>query len=137
MTVASQAEESRSASMTKYVPLILFTVLTNAAAQIMLKKGMLSVGAFSFESGELFNAAIRTLFNPFVFGGLCVFVISMASHLVVLSRVDLSFAYPFLSLAYVVAALYAYFMFKEDLNTARMAGIALICCGTFLIARSA
>ncbi len=123
--------------MTKYVPLILFTVLTNAAAQIMLKKGMLSVGTFSFEASELFGAAIRTVLNPFVFAGLCVFVISMASHLVVLSRVDLSFAYPFLSLAYVVAAFYAYFIFKEDLNAVRIAGIGLICAGTFLIARSA
>ena len=123
--------------MTKFVPLILFTVLTNAAAQIMLKKGMLSVGTFSFEAGDLLSAAVRTLFNPFVFTGLCVFVISMASHLVVLSRVDLSFAYPFLSLAYVVAALYAYFIFKEDLNAVRVAGIALICFGTVLIARSA
>ena len=123
--------------MTKYIPLILFTVLTNAAAQIMLKKGMLSVGTFSFEPDELLNAAIRTLLNPFIFIGLCVFVISMASHLVVLSRVELSYAYPFLSLAYVVAALYAYFIFKEDLNTVRVAGIALICFGTILIARSA
>ncbi|MEQ1615853.1 MAG: transporter, partial [Hyphomicrobiaceae bacterium] len=31
--------------MTRYIPLILFTVLTNAAAQIMLKKGMLALGA--------------------------------------------------------------------------------------------
>lgn len=123
--------------MTKYVPLILFTVLTNAAAQIMLKKGMLSVGAFSFDSSELLSALVRTIFNPFVFMGLCVFVISMASHLIVLSRVDLSFAYPFLSLAYVVAALYAYFIFHEDLNAVRIAGIGLICFGTFLIARSA
>lgn len=123
--------------MTKYLPLILFTVLTNAAAQIMLKKGMLSVGAFAFEPGELLDAVIRTVFNPFVFMGLSVFVISMASHLVVLSRVELSFAYPFLSLAYVVVALYAYFIFKEDLNTVRIAGIALICIGTLLIARSA
>ncbi len=123
--------------MTKYLPLILFTVLTNAAAQIMLKKGMLSVGAFAFEPGELLDAVIRTVFNPFVFMGLCVFVISMASHLVVLSRVEISFAYPFLSLAYVVVALYAYFIFKEDLNTVRIAGIALICIGTFLISRSA
>ena len=123
--------------MTKFVPLILFTVLTNAAAQIMLKKGMLAVGTFSFETGEMVSAAVRTLLNPFVFTGLCVFVISMASHLVVLSRVDLSFAYPFLSLAYVVAALYAYFIFKEDLNAVRVAGIALICFGTVLIARSA
>ena len=103
----------------------------------MLKKGMLSVGRFSFELSELPDAAIKTIFNPFVFLGLCVFVISMASHLIVLSRVDLSFAYPFLSLAYVVVALYAYFIFNENLNAIRVSGIALICFGTVLIARSA
>jgi drug/metabolite transporter (DMT)-like permease len=60
----------------------------------------------------------------------------MASHLLVLSRVDLSFAYPFLSLAYVVATLYAYFVFHEDVSAYRIAGIGLICLGTILIARS-
>ncbi len=122
--------------MSKYVPLILFTVLTNAAAQIMLKKGMITVGTFSFDTANLASAFVKAMFNPYVFLGLCTFVISMLSHLVVLSRVDLSFAYPFLSLAYVVAAAYAYFVFKEDVNLVRFSGIALICFGTVLIARS-
>ena len=122
--------------MSKFIPVILFTVLTNAAAQIMLKKGMLSVGAVSFEGGALAGAAIRMAINPYIVMGLFTFVISMASHLVVLSRVELSFAYPFLSLAYVVVAVYAYVVFQEDLNAYRIAGISLICCGTVLIAQS-
>ncbi len=60
----------------------------------------------------------------------------MASHLYVLSKVELSFAYPFLSLAYVAVAVFAYFVFREDLNSWRIAGIALICVGTVLIAQS-
>jgi drug/metabolite transporter (DMT)-like permease len=60
----------------------------------------------------------------------------MASHLYVLSKVELSFAYPFLSLAYVAVAVFAYFIFREDLNAWRIAGIAFICVGTVLIARS-
>lgn len=122
--------------MSKYIPLILFTVLTNAAAQIMLKKGMIAVGSFSFDAANLAGAFAKAMLNPFVFLGLCTFVISMLSHLIVLSRVDLSFAYPFLSLAYVVTAAYAYFIFKEDVNVVRFAGIALICLGTVVIARS-
>ena len=65
------------------------------------------------------------MFSPWVFLGLCTFVISMASHLFVLSKVELSFAYPFLSLAYVAVAVFAYFVFREDLNALRIAGIAL------------
>ena len=60
----------------------------------------------------------------------------MASHLFVLSKVDLSFAYPFLSLAYVLVAVLAWRLFGEDLNTLRIGGIALICVGTVLIAQS-
>jgi drug/metabolite transporter (DMT)-like permease len=122
--------------MAKYIPLILFTVLTNAAAQIMLKKGMLAVGTFDFSPGALAATLPRVALNPFVILGLVTFVVSMASHLLVLSRVDLSFAYPFLSLAYVVVGVYAYLVFREDMNLYRVGGIALICLGTILISRS-
>lgn len=120
----------------KYIPLILFTVLTNAAAQIMLKRGMLSVGGFSMAGGSAVDFLLRTFLNPYVFTGLCIFVISMVSHLIVLSKVELSFAYPFLSLAYVVVAAYAFFVFQEDVSAVRVGGIALICAGTVLIAHS-
>lgn len=122
--------------MAKYIPLILFTVLTNAMAQLLLKKGMLTTGAFAFSAQEIAGVIPRLILNPFLILGMLVFVVSMSSHLLVLSRVELSFAYPFLSLAYVVAALYSYFVFNEDLNVYRISGIALICAGTALIARS-
>lgn len=122
--------------MNTYIPLILFTVLTNAAAQLMLKRGMTGLGALDVAGDGLVSTALKVVFNPFVFAGLCTFVISMASHLIVLSKVQISYAYPFLSLAYVVVAAYAYFVFHEDLSPARIGGIALIVAGTIFIAQS-
>jgi multidrug transporter EmrE-like cation transporter len=119
-----------------FLPLILFTVLTNAAAQIMLKKGMNSVAPLDIGADGLVMTVLRVVFNPFVFLGLSTFVVSMASHLIVLSKVQLSYAYPFLSLAYVVVAAYSYFFFAEDVGLARLAGIGLIVAGTILIAQS-
>ncbi|MBD8555683.1 transporter [Rhizobium sp. CFBP 8762] len=115
---------------------ILFTVMTNAAAQLMLKQGMLSIGPLNLSAGNVVLGIIHIVFNPWVFAGLATFVISMASHLYVLSKVELSFAYPFLSLAYVAVAVLAYFLFHENLNAWRIAGIAFICVGTVLIAQS-
>jgi drug/metabolite transporter (DMT)-like permease len=123
--------------MTKYVPFILFTVLTNAAAQIMLKQGMMSLGPLSFSTDTIVQRVFQIIFNPWVFVGLTTFVISMASHLFVLSKVDLSFAFPFLSLAYVVVAVVAWLVFKEELGAYKIMGIALICAGTIFIAQSA
>lgn len=120
----------------KYIVFILFTVLTNAAAQLMLKQGMVSLGPISFTADTMVARFFQILFNPWVFAGLTTFAISMVSHLYVLSKVELSFAYPFLSLAYVAVAVFAYFVFREDLNSWRIAGIAFICVGTILIAQS-
>jgi drug/metabolite transporter (DMT)-like permease len=120
----------------KYIPFILFTVLTNAAAQLLLKQGMLSLGAISFSADTIIQRVFQIVFNPWVFAGLVTFAISMASHLYVLSKVDLSFAYPFLSLAYVFVAVLAWLLFKEDLGAMKIAGIAFICVGTVLIAQS-
>lgn len=120
----------------KYIPFILFTVMTNAAAQLLLKYGMISLGSISFSAETLIQRIFQIVFNPWVFAGLVTFVISMASHLYVLSKVDLSFAYPFLSLAYVMVALLAWWLFNEDLGTLKIAGIIFICIGTILIAQS-
>ena len=120
----------------KYLPFILFTVMTNAAAQLMLQYGMMQMGELSFAGVNPVLKILQIVFSPWIFFGLCVFVISMASHLFVLSKVDLSFAYPFLSLAYVAVAVFAYYAFGEDLNSLRVAGIGFICVGTILIAQS-
>lgn len=120
----------------KYIVFILFTVMTNAAAQLMLKYGMMSMGPLSFAGVNPLVKVLQIVFSPWIFLGLATFVISMASHLYVLSKVELSFAYPFLSLAYVAVAVFAYFVFREDLNAYRIAGIAFICVGTVLIAQS-
>ena len=118
------------------IVLILFTVTTNAAAQIMLKRGMMQLGPLDQLGANPVWIVFGVVFQPWVFLGLCTFVVSMASHLFVLSRVQLSFAYPFLSLAYVIVAAWAYFVFGEDVGGLRIAGIALICAGTVLISMS-
>jgi multidrug transporter EmrE-like cation transporter len=120
----------------KYIVFILFTVLTNAAAQLMLKQGMTTLGPAIAAQDNLILKMIQIVFTPWVFLGLVTFVISMASHMFVLSKVDLSFAYPFLSLAYVAVAVMAWWLFKEDLGAYKMAGIVFICVGTILIAQS-
>lgn len=119
----------------KYIIFILFTVMTNAAAQLMLKHGMMTIGPISFAGVNPIVRVLEIVFSPWVFAGFVMFVVSMASHLYVISRVDISFAYPFLSLAYVAVAVFAYFVFREDVNAYRMAGIALIVVGTVLIAQ--
>jgi multidrug transporter EmrE-like cation transporter len=120
----------------QYIPLILAVVTTNAMSQILLKQGMNTIGKFDFSGGNLLSMIPVVALNPFVVGGLAVLVFSMGLHLMALSRVELSFAYPFLSVSYVLVLIAGYFWFGEAVNASRMIGVALICGGTYFIARS-
>ncbi len=57
--------------------------------------------------------------------------------IVALSRVPVTIAYPMLSIGYIVNALIARFWLGETLSAGGWSGIALICCGVWLIARQA
>jgi multidrug transporter EmrE-like cation transporter len=122
--------------MHKYIPLILTNVVINAISQLLLKHGMNTIGRFDFSGATLVRTLPVVALNPFVIGGLVALVLSMGLHLMALSRVDISFAYPFLSVSYVLVLVASYFWFGESINTARIAGIGLICVGTVFVARS-
>src|SRR6185436_19903809 len=99
---------------------------TNSMSQILLKHGMNTIGKFDFGGESLWKMAPVVGLNPYVISGLAVLVFSMGMHLMALSRVDLSFAYPFLSVSYVLVLLAGYFWFGEPINAARIGGVALI-----------
>ena len=122
--------------MPNYIPLILFTVFTNFLSQIMLKKGMAQFTLLSFNASDVLAALPRIIFNMYVAGGLLVMVISMASHLLVLSKVDISFAYPFLGLSFVLITAWGYFVLAEPMNLYKIAGVIFIVCGVALVAKS-
>ena len=97
---------------------------------------MNTIGKFDFSSGSLVSMLPVVVLNPYVIGGLAVLIFSMGLHLMALSRVELSFAYPFLSVSYILVLFAGYFLFGETVNTSRVVGVVLICGGTFFIARS-
>ncbi len=123
-------------SQSQFIPLILFTVLTNFLSQIMLKKGMTMIGKFELSFSGLMSSALDVLLNWYIVLGIFVMVVSMASHLVVLSRVEISFAYPFLGLSFVLITVYGHFVLAEVVTMWRVAGVLLICAGVALVART-
>lgn len=122
--------------MAKYIPLILAGVLLNAFAQVLLKKGMLGIGYFEFQFQNFFPIVKKVAINLYVLSGLASYVISVTIWLLVLARVEVSYAYPFLSVGYVVVTLAGYFVFQETLSWMRAIGVAIIIVGVFLLSRS-
>ena len=119
-----------------YLPLILLGVLLNAAAQLFLKEGMRRIGHFDFVWANLLPIGLQAAGSVFVLGGLACYVVSVAVWLLVLSRVEVSFAYPMLSVGYIVNAVAGYYLFQENLSVTRITGIVIICAGVYFVTRS-
>ena len=116
--------------------LILTGVLLNAGAQLLLKAGVSPLGVLSVDWHNLVPTTLRVLSQWPILAGLGCYVVSVGVWIVGLSRVDVSIAYPMLSLGYVVNALAAWWLFGEVLGPTRWAGMMLILGGVFLMARS-
>jgi multidrug transporter EmrE-like cation transporter len=116
--------------------LILFGVLLNAAAQLFLKAGVRQIGHFDFSMANIWPIGWSIATNWPIIGGLSCYVISVVVWILALSRVQVSVAYPMLSIGYVVNALLAWQLFGEALSMQRMSGIAVIIVGVVLVARS-
>jgi multidrug transporter EmrE-like cation transporter len=111
-------------------------VLLNATAQLLLKAGVQPIGAITVEWATLLPTAARVLAEWPIIAGLACYVVSVGVWIVGLSRVDVSIAYPMLSLGYVVNAVAAWWLFGEALGPARWAGMLLILAGVFVMSRS-
>lgn len=116
--------------------LILLGVMLNAGAQLLLKAGMTQIGHFEFSFANMVPIGMKVMLNLPIISGLSLYVMSVVVWLLVLSRVQVSFAYPMLSIGYIVNALAAYYLFGEPLTSIRMLGIFIIIAGVYLVAQS-
>lgn len=116
--------------------LILAGVLLNAAAQLLLKAGTNAVGHFEFSAANIVPIGLRLALEPFILGGVACYVVSLVVWIMALSRVEVSIAYPMLSIGYVINAVAAWYLFGESLTALRLTGIGFIVVGVFLVARS-
>ena len=116
--------------------LLLAGVLLNAAAQLLLKAGTNAVGPFEFSTVNAVPVGMKLALEPHILGGIACYVVSVVVWILALSRVEVSVAYPMLSIGYVVNAVAAYYLFGEAVSAARLVGIGVIILGVFIVARS-
>lgn len=117
--------------MSPFVFVALSTVF-GICGQLLLKAGMTRVGQ-NPAGGSLL---IRIATSPRVVGGLLIYGTGVIFWLLALSNFELSYVYPFASLSYVGIILGSYFIFKERINTLRVAGIAMIILGVLVTSLS-
>lgn len=116
--------------------LLMLGVFLNALAQLLLKAGTNAVGHFEFDAGNIVPVGMKLAFEPHIMGGMACYVVSLVVWIMALSRVEVSIAYPMLSIGYVLNAVAAWYLFGEAVSMTRLAGIGIIIIGVYVVARS-
>ena len=115
---------------------ILISILFSVFGQLSMRKGMMIFGEVNLNLGNFPLTVIQVFTRPFIILGLIFYAIGTIFWLTALSKVELSFAYPMLSLGYVLIFFLSWILLGEKVSFIRFSGIALVCLGLFLVART-
>lgn len=82
-----------------------------------------------------FSLLMHVVFDPFIFSGLIATFASGLFWMATMTKLDISFAYPFTSLGFVLVLLFSYFLLGESLNAYKIIGVLVIILGIIIASR--
>lgn len=122
--------------MLNNISIVLLSILMSSTAHIFLKKGMMTHALNGVKLEGILGLVWSVGTNPWVMGGMFLHVSALVVWLWALSKVDISFAYPFLALGYVLVSAMAWFWLGEELNSMKMVGMGIIIMGILVLAKA-
>ncbi|KQV88696.1 hypothetical protein ASD15_26820 [Massilia sp. Root351] len=121
-------------SLTNYFYIALTIALT-VYGQIAIKMQVSQAGAMPAAGGDKLMFMIKLLLNPWIISAFAAAFLASISWMGAMTKFQLSHAYPFMSLNFVIVLGLSAWLFNEPMSPVRMAGVALICIGTVVAAQ--
>lgn len=117
--------------------LALSSIFLSSLAQVILKLGMSQPDVLSAISSSTVWSIFRAIStNFYVIAGLGLYFSSAAVWLFVLAKVDVSTAYPFVGMGFIITMMLAYFINHEALSVLKITGTLMITAGIILISKA-
>lgn len=121
----------------KLLLLVVASVALSSVAQIALKIGMSRSSVQEAQgAGNSFGLVLSALAEPFVLGGLACYGFGALLWLFVLAKLDVSMAYPFVGLGFILTMILGVMVLNEQVGTLRILGTVLVVAGVVLVAKS-
>jgi len=114
---------------------VLTSICLNVLGQLAFKSGMLKTGEIVFHPARVFQIGLQILSKPIILVGVFLYAVSAFFWIIALSKVQLSFAYPMLSIGYVLIFFLSVWLFSEPFSIPRLIGTIIVCGGLVLVAR--
>lgn len=115
------------------IVLILTSVFMGAVGQVLLKAGADRLGEFNLSFNTFFQSIWTIIKIPYILIGMVFFGLSFLLWIKVLTKSELSYAYPMVSLSYVIVGIASAIFFNEAITMNKIFGIAAIVLGVFIL----
>ncbi|MDP3791679.1 MAG: EamA family transporter [Candidatus Omnitrophota bacterium] len=121
----------------KVIALIIIKDTIESFGDLFFKMGTLSTGISNVTMANVLEFASRVTSNPWLWVGVILYLANFFLWIALLSRVDLSIAFPMSSLTYIIVPFLAIAFLQEKVAPIRWAGILFIIIGVSLSGRAA
>lgn len=115
---------------------IFATIAFTAYGQVILKWRISKFGAMPVETLARIRFLLLMFLDPIILSGFISAFLAALAWMAAMTKFDLSHAYPFTSLTFVIVLLLSAFLLREPVSLYKLAGIAFIVVGTILSSRS-
>ena len=109
------------------------SIILGVCGQLLFKQGALQLGRIEFQMRPLTAIVTQMLTSPPLLLGFACYGGGTFFWIIALSKVDLSYAYPMLSIGYVLVFFFSWWLFKEAMTPLRLLGTVVVCLGVYLI----
>src|ERR1700746_1726300 len=120
----------------KTLLMILAMVVCANAGDLMLKRGMMEIGALQLSRAGLGHAFLRTVRSGTIWMGILFLIGFTISYMTALSWADYSYVMPAGAFGYAILTLLAVIFLHESVSPKRWVGVALICVGVLLVGQT-
>lgn len=108
---------------------ILLTILLTVYGQIAIKWKVLKAGALPEPLPEKISFLMHLMLNPWIISALLAALLASVFWMAAMTKLQLSHAYPFMGLTFVLVLLASGFFFQEPVTMLKVAGVVLIVLG--------
>ncbi len=114
---------------------IFLTIVFTVYGQLILKQQVNTLAGMP--SGiSLIPFYIKFIITrPLVISAFISAFLASGAWMAAISKFELSYAYPFMSLNFVVVVIASLFLFGENLNPYKLIGLAVICLGVYIVSK--
>lgn len=114
---------------------IILTIVFTVYSQLIMRWQVTLAGPLPAEIPGKIDYIFHVLLNPWVFSGILATFLAGVSWMLAMTKFELSYAYPFISLNYIIVLVAGFFLFNETLDANKLIGSALVIIGVIVIAK--